>query len=159
MIKKASLISLICVMLSAFLLFGCDNDSNNSQTMKEVEVDLTDLSVDVDVTIEIFDSITAELIVAVPGIPGKLNVVAFVDPGCRKVDVCVKVFDKASAGVILNKETFTIDISVDFICKLVAGVDMDFGDGSGIDFHLDCPILPDIDIDIDVDVPRPGGCD
>lgn len=157
MIKKTGLISLICVVLAAFLLFGCDSGSSGKkQTIKEVEVDLCDLDVDVDVTIEIVDTVTMELIVAVEGIPGEINVVAFVDPGCKKVDVKVTVFDKAHAGVVLNKETFTLDISVDLICKLVLDVDKDFGGGSSFDFSLDCPILPDVDVDLDVDLP--GGC-
>ena len=158
MSKRTCLFSLVCVVLSAFLLFGCDSGSNNNETIKEVEVDLTDLSVDVDVTIEIIDTVTLELVVAVEGIPGQLNVVTFVDPGCKKVDVKVSVFDRASGGLLLTKETFRLDISVDLICKLIVDVDKDFGGGASLGFSLDCPILPDVDVDVDVDIPVPGGC-
>lgn len=157
--KRVCMLSLVCVMLSAFLLFGCDSGTDNNVKMKEVEVDLTELSADVDVTIEIYDTITMELVVAVEGIPGEINVVAFVDPGCKKVDVKVSVFDRLNGGILLTKDTFRLDISVDLICKLVVDVGAGLFKGGSLGFSLDCPIIPDIDVDVDIDLPGTGGCD
>lgn len=152
MVKRARVITVICMVLAAFLLFGCDG-GGITDTLKEMEVDLTNLDTDVDVVIEIVDSVTAEVLVTVAGIPGEVNVVTFVDPGTKTVEVNVEVFEWVSTDVLVTEETTTVDVNVDTLCKVVVDADTVYAEGFTFDLSLDCGDLLPVNVDVDVDVP------
>lgn len=158
MVKRAGLITVVFMVLSAFLMLGCDGGVVDTvvDTVKELDVDLTDLSTDVDVVIEIVDSVNFEVLATVEGIPGELNVVAFADPGSGEVIVKVEVFEAAGAHLALTEESFTVDINADILCGLDVDLDASLGNGGMFNFSMDCPILPvDVDVDMNVALPWP----
>lgn len=151
MVKKFSLIALVCVFMSAFLFFGCDGGTTGcGDTVKELGIDLTNLPEGLGAIIEIVDPITSEVLVTQEGIPGEVNVVTIVDPTAKKVVVNVKVFDITTTDVIVDEESVLVNVSVTSKCIVNVNVDVQDATGVKVDVTVDCPST---DVGVDVDVP------